>query len=229
VTRVFAPSLGSLVAQAARRPLDEAEPAEIARLTLDMARRTAATHILFPFDVQVLARTVGDGDALADAEPADVRAAAAVSALLEAAAFVARVQPVAGHVPSPALLVQQLDVDAPDRDQAESAEDLCTMLARALLEAGARLLVVVTAPHEQADGLEPLQRLAAVFDADCVLAGLPGGDVARLVLDDLLDPDRAVRAAEGSRVVLVEDGLPADADLAAVSRSAKRIAEGASC
>jgi hypothetical protein len=229
VTRVFAPSLGSLVAQAARRPLDEAEPAEIARLTLDMARRTAATHILFPFDVQVLARTVGDGDALADAEPADVRAAGAVAALLEAAAFVARVQPVAAHVPSPALLVQQLDLDAPDRDQAESAEDLCTMLARALLEAGARLLVVVTAPQEEPDALEPLQRLAAVFDAECVLAGLPGGDVARLELEDLLDPDRAVRAAEGSRVVLVEDGLPADADLAAVSRSAKRIAEGATC
>jgi hypothetical protein len=228
VTRVFAPSLGGLVAQAARRPLDDAEPAEIARLTLDMARRTAATHILFPFDVQVLARTLGDGSALADAEPDAVRDGAAVTTLLEAARFLAKVQPVAGHVPSPVLLVEQLGADAADRDQIESAEDLCTMYARALLEAGAGLLVVVTAPHEELGALEPLRRLAEVFDADCVFAG-PPGDVARLALDELLDPDRAVRAATGSRVVLVEEALPADADLAAVTKSAKLIAEGASC
>jgi hypothetical protein len=229
VTRVFAPSLGGLVAEAARRSLDEAEPAEIARLTLDMARRTAATHILFPFDVQVLARTLGDGSVLADAEPDAVRDSPAVTTLLEAARFLAKVQPVAAHVPSPALLVEQLGADAADRDQIESAEDLCTMYARALLEAGAGLLVVVTAPHEEPEALEPLRRLAAVFDADCVFAGPPGGDVARLALDEVLDPDRAAQAATGSRVVLVEEALPAGADLAAVTKSAKRIAEEAPC
>jgi hypothetical protein len=229
VTRAFAPSLGVLVAEAARRPLDEAAPAELARLTLDMARRTAATHILFPFDVQVLARTVGDAAALPDAEPADMIAGDAIASLLQAAGFVAAVQPLAAHVPSPALLVEQLGAGAGDRDAAEAAEDLCTALARALLEAGARLLVVVATAAEDAAALAPLRRLAALFEADCVLAGPPGGEVARLALDELLDPERAVRVAQGSRVVLVDEALPAGADLAAVTRSGRLIAGGSPC
>lgn len=229
MTRVFAPSLGGLVAQAARRPLDEAEPAELARLTLDMAHRAAVTHVLFPFDVDVLARAVGDPGALADAEPDAVCGRPPVSTALEAARFVAGDRPLAGHVASPALLVEQLGADAGDRDAFEAAEDLCTAFARALLEAGARLLVVVATPHEEPGGLEPLRRLAGLFDADCVLAGPSGGEVARLGLDELLDPDRAQRAAGGSRVVLGEGALPAGTDLAAVTRSAKRIAEGAPC
>lgn len=229
MTRVFAPSLGGLVAQAARRSLDEAEPAELARLTLDMARRTAATHVLFPFDVHVLSRTLATPEALADAEPAAVCERPPVAGVLEAARFIGAAQPFAGHVPSPSLLVEQVGADPLDRDAAESAEDLSSAFARALLEAGARLLVVVATVDEGPGALDPLRRLAELFEADCVLAGPPGGEVARLGLDELLDPERALRAAGGSRVVLVEEALPAGADLAAVTRSARLIAEGASC
>lgn len=222
----FAPALGRVVAASAQRPLAELwdEPAELARFALDLARRTGATHVLFPFDALVAVEAAGaqlrwdddepavtrtDGVALVDAEPEELAERARWPRALEAAGYIAGLHPVAALVPSPGRLVEQAGGPADDDDWLESASDVCAALARGLLEAGAQALVVEPAHGEPEDTTSGLVRVAELFGSVCHRAG-----VVRLPLAAATSTVPA--HALGARIVLGDRPLAPGTDLGAV-------------
>jgi hypothetical protein len=218
---VFAPSLEQLVGDAGP------DAAEVARVALEVGKRAGATHIQLPFDVRALAAAIGSVDELVDVEPPELFAGGSLARVIETAGFVARLHPVVAQVPSPVLLVEQLGGDEADRDAYDAADDVCTIFARQLVEVGAVLLLVVARPDEEAEPLDAFGRLAEVYGAEFVMGG--SAEVATLSLEDMLDPERAAQVAGTARVVVGAEPLPADADLAAISATARAVTEGALC
>lgn len=227
MTAVFAPSLGRLVVAAARRPPIDlwADPAELARFTLDLARRAGATHVLFPFDLAVLPEAAGalvvwekgepvvtGGEVDLDStDPDDAADRGRWGAAVQASRFIGALHPVAAHVPSPARLIALAGAAEDDHDQLAAAEDLCAVYARALLETGGRVLLVDADPGEDVTGLE---RVAELFGVDCVPVGTGAPGVARV---GAVVPD-------GTRVVLSDGPLAPDADLGAVAKLGETVA-----
>jgi hypothetical protein len=226
VSPSFAPALGRVVAASAQRPLSALwdDPAELARFALDLARRTGATHVLFPFDALVVAEAAGadlrwdndepaitgtDGVELVDAEPVELAERARWRRSLEAAGYIAGLHPVAGLVPSPGRLVEQTGGPAGDENWLESAADVCAAFARGLLEAGARALVVEPADGEPEATTSGLVRVAELFGAECHRSG-----VVRLPLATA--PMMVPAHALGARIVLGDRPLEPGMDLGAV-------------
>jgi uroporphyrinogen-III decarboxylase len=229
----FAPSLGTLAAWLARRPLEQlwARTDELVLLTLEAAARTGANAVLFPFDDLVLAEAAGaelrwtpEGPLLAaaavdvaDLEAGPLLAAGRVPAATEAAGLIAPAVALAAHLPAPGALVRQLGGDPAADDQLAAAEDACGAFARQLLEAGAEWLLVPPDPY----GPGPLRRLADHFGATLAVPGEDPG-VAVVGVKDLADPAAAPSAA-GAELVLTDAPVPADADLAVWARQAHRL------
>jgi hypothetical protein len=243
VSRLFAPSLEALAASIARRPLVDlwSEPAELARVTLEAARRAEAGAVLFPFDVLLLAESAGGSVAWRDAvphlaepgaarlenlEPADMLERCRIPAAVEATRFMATHLPVAAHVPSPSLVVEQFLGGSGNEDQMASAEDLAAGLARVLLEARASALVVRTG---QDDPLEKsaLRRLADHFGASFMLAGsgrLGPPVVPVSVMGDPPAMERAVASLQPGPIVLTDGPVPGDIDLTRLASLAAQVA-----
>lgn len=242
MSAAFAPSLGSLVASGARRPLRElwADPAELTRATLDTARRGGVSHVLFPFDLLVLAEAVGarlrwpddepvlagaGGVEIADLDPDHVVRQARAPSAVAVTRFLSTSLAVAANLPAPGLLLEQLSLDPADEDRADAAGDLCLAFARVMLEAGASMLVVWPGPDGESADLVPIRRLAEHYRASAVTAAPGSLEVTTVAVAAVVrgrGPD-----LERDGVVVVTDGpVPADVDLAVLRRVAESIAAG---
>jgi len=244
VSAAFAPSLGGLVASGARRPLRElwADPAELTRATLDTARRGGVSHVLFPFDLLVLAEAVGAplrwpddepilsgarGVEIADLDPGHVVRQARTASAVAVTRFLSTSLTVAANLPAPGLLLEQLSLDPADEDRADAAGDLCVAFARVMLEAGASMLVVWPGPDGEPADLIPIRRLAEHYRARAVTAAPDSPEVTTVAVAAVVR-GRGPDLRRDGLMVLTDRPLPADMDLAVLRRVAERIAAGGS-
>jgi hypothetical protein len=136
--------------------------------------------------------------------------------------------PVAAHVPSPSLVVEQFLGGPGNEEQMASAEDLATGLARVLLEAKASALVIRTGPDDRSEA-GALRRLADHFGASFVLAGQgrPGTPVVPVsVMGDPPALERTLASLAPGPIVLTDGPVPGDIDLTRLASLAARVASG---
>ncbi|MGI8516195.1 MAG: uroporphyrinogen decarboxylase family protein [Acidimicrobiia bacterium] len=247
---VFAPSLGDVTGFLAHRTLKDLsdDPANLTRAVLDAARRTGATHVLFPFDSCVLAEACGvpidwsgGGPTLgsptrdvspADLEPQEVMMAGRVPFVLQAAKYISSSARLAADVPSASFLMAQLGRHMENADDLNAAEDLCVAFARGLLEASASLLVVRTDNSESVKPVElSLRRLAdhfgarlAVVDSDLSIAVLPA---ARWVPGG--SPNTPEIVDDRTAVVLTDGPVFPGSDLSLIQSFAETLVARGSC
>ena len=235
MTLSFAPSLGSLTAAIARRPLLELwrDPDELARSVLMTAATVGATHVLFPFDLAVLAEACGcpvawedepriDGPlpiSPSDLEPEEVLRSGRVPATISVVRAVTKTVPLAARIPSGPTLLEQVGGDPSDTDQASAVDDVVAGFARALLEAGCAELVVEEVPVSS-NVAPSIERLAEHFGVTVRALGV-GRTGSVVSVSSLLDtPEHSVDPSAfcADQLVLTDGPVPPDADLARLAR-----------
>ncbi len=243
MTVAFIPSLGQLVARFAGRTLPEvwAEPGELARNAIEAHSYSGATHVLLPFDTLVLAEAAGglvewelnnpvlrsiESVELDQIEPDEVLERGRVPAAVKATYFVAQLAPVASLLPLPETVVTQLGGDTASSDHIAAAQDLCSAMARRLLEAGSSVLLLTSEGAEtDASNSQSLHRVAEHFkvhahevENDPAVATLPVSTLVR-------EPPTLTECdfPSATRIVITDRAVPATIDLARLARTATAI------
>ena len=232
----FAPSLGVLTAAKAHRQLVElwGDPDELARSALMTVRSAGATHLLFPFDLVLLAEACGcviswteDEPRIerrlafspGELEPEDVIQSARVPAAVSVVRSVMTTTPIAARVPSGQTLLGQLGGDPKDEDQSAVADDVVAAFTRVLLESGSSELVVEEVSSD-VDVAPSLDRLASHFGVPVRMVG-SGRSASLLPVSTLRgDVDGTIDASGfcGDQLVLTDGAVPADVDLGRLAR-----------